>query len=433
MSARSASGLRVALALGLAACGSDVPPWQPPDACSLPVAPGHVCDVTEACCRQRLTTAVADHLGVPALVGLTVELTPSSEYCAEVSSLGWAGDQLQDALQTEALLRFGLHRRAHRSQAAVAAAVTCSFFAGWYDSWTGMLRLVVPDDPAERELDKEMIVFAHEVVHAHQDLRYGLADWRKAHRLAGGESEAASAVIEGQAELVEHFVRLGLEDTGPADVDWQAWADGRWQALVAEVDAAAEPWLTERYDFRYRFGTGLAVGRYLAAGGRAEATWALFDAPPQTTRQVMDIVWTGSDQGTPEVTHAPPDLSDSAAELGLWWFDTWRLDAWQAALWLAPDLGAAEALDATAGWSGGEVQVFVVDQGGDLDPVFVLATTWATPADADAFADAIELAYEQRAGFSDSALVQVAGGTVRFVQAGAPSLVAALGATLSAP
>ena len=133
------------------------------------------------------------------------------------------------------------------------------------------------------------------------------------------------------------------------------------------------------------------------------------------------------------MTHAPPDLSDSAAELGLWWFDTWRLDAWQAALWLAPDLGAAEALDATAGWSGGEVQVFVVDQGGDLDPVFVLATTWATPADADAFADAIELAYEQRAGFSDSALVQVAGGTVRFVQAGAPSLVAALGATLSAP
>ena len=423
-----ATAYAVALAsLWVPACDAAV------DRCQEPLGFGEACDVAQPCCRSRVIAGVAAALNEAPLHDLPVDLISSQEHCDKQTQVGsWTHDELADGLQATARYRFGLHRELHVSREQVESDTLCSFFAGWYDSWSDRIELVLPDDPADRDLDKEVIVLSHELTHAYQDRRYDIRAWRSSRLGQGHENEALQAVLEGQAELVEHLVREALAGTHADDVDWAGWAVGRRTALLEEVDAAAEPWVSERYDFRYRYGTGLAVRHFLSGDLVANATWALFDETPWTTRQVIEAVEPGASLiFEPVDPHVGADVVEVAEAHGLWWFDTWSLDGWQTALWLAADVGAAAALAATEGWRGSETLVFLQEPA--LDPVFVMTSSWASEADADRFLGAVQAAITARALGIDAFDTHREGDRVVLVQGADAGLVSELAAAARTP
>ena len=152
--------------------------------------------------------------------------------------------------------------------------------------------------------EQQKPVLAHELTHALQDQSYGLEKYMKP-----GETDldkkkeitwqdivndeigtTRQAVVEGQAMVV--LVDYMLAPLGESLLDSPQVVEALKQGmLVGTADAVqfqnAPIYMKEALTFPYRYGIDF-VAEMLTKGGKEKAFHALFQNPPQTTRQIME-------------------------------------------------------------------------------------------------------------------------------------------------
>jgi hypothetical protein len=249
---------------------------------------------------------------------------------------------------------------------------------GYYDD--DEQRMVVVSD---RGLDTEAkITYAHEYTHALQDAAFDL------------DSLDTEAVGEDDRSLA----RVTLIE-GDATVTMLAWAFANLSpeelqdyALGAQVpDTSGIPqWMVDQLAFPYETGllwTGALAGSPLAPtfGSIDEA----FDAPPDSTEQVMDETLDAWIEREQPIAVTAPDMTDA---LGNDWREVESSTVGQATIQIMLEhFGAAgsEASTAAAGWGGDRA---TVAYGPDDAFAVTWRTVWDTPEDAAEFAAAYEAA-----------------------------------------
>lgn len=249
-------------------------------------------------------------------------------------------------LEVEALLRIGV---LDGEDATTVTRSVLDFYVsqvlGLYDA---SARQMVVVEGAGGDIGAEM-VFAHELEHAAQDIRFGLPG--KVEMLAGdGDAQrAAAAVAEGEAIVVMVEVMSGGGRLEAADLD-----AGTGELLAnlgaLQPDLPGVPrFLVAETLFPYTEGTRLVV-EALQRGGWG-AVEALMRQPPLSTEQILH----------PERHADPPRVvRDSELPLLPAQFEVVHRDVlgeWGLRTWLEGALPAAAAAAAAAGWDGDILRV----------------------------------------------------------------------------
>ena len=257
--------------------------------------------------------------------------------------------------------------------------------AGFYDPQVGRMYIV----SGQGWTGVERLTYVHEFTHALQDQVYdletGLRFSDEACREGGERCRALSALIEGDATLVEEqWLRTYAR---PEDLE----------ALLALSSTVASPvfdsapaFLQKDLLFPYEHGLEYVRTLYLRDG------WSSVDRvhshPPESTEAILHP---GSSPG-PAATAV--DLGDQAAALGEGWreLSAGVLGEWYTRLMLETQLAEGESETAAAGW-GGDAYVALRNDAAGTEAL-VLLTVWDRPLDAYEFASAMVRLAEARFG-----------------------------------
>ncbi len=372
--------MRWAPALALAALAACDPDAAPP--CEQPFARGETCDVALACCRERIATAVEALLGGRPIGELEYEVATLEAFRQDDAEARWARSELHDAAWSDALRWLGFVRAALPSvDDAVGEARR---FAGRYRSGQRRVQLVIPPRAEDRAPAPEMDTLAHELAHAWQDANVSLEAFYAG--VEGADARAARAmVVEGHADFVQALFRADVEGLPLDRLDWTRWARDVRAHYFEGVDAAEVPWLTERMSAPYVFGLAVMANRFVDFGHDVAALDFLFAEPPGSLAAAMGLA-TGTFPGDARPIPVWTPREETLAHVGLLWLGERDLTAWDAALRVAAELGAAPAFDLAQASRGAGVRLFVTLA---ADPLALFASTWSLEAHARAFADTV--------------------------------------------
>lgn len=236
-------------------------------------------------------------------------------------------------------------------------------------------------------------LLAHEFTHALQDQHFELLKLLNAKPYNFDRSEAAFAVVEGDAMNVEHRVEEG--DAAWAHRTPEEIArieEARFSAFRKELGALFPALLTETFIFRYRDGSRLVETARRRGGERAVDE--LFARPPASSEQVLH----------PQKYFANEQPREAQ-------FDATKLNAtgWRESVstplgelgargLLLKSLSRMEAERAAAGWGGDRAYLF---ERGAGEMLFVWQTAWDRTDDAREFFrayNALQLARGATAG-----------------------------------
>jgi hypothetical protein len=277
---------------------------------------------------------------------------------------------------------------------AISASVFGEGVAGYYDPRSKRLRIVsgtTPDALGE-------MVLSHELTHALEDQRFGLA-------VSEGESDDAAlarlALVEGTATLVmqEYLLRyVGAE---------KALSGALASAFQTGPDLPK--FLQDQLVWPYLGGAQFAQALKQRGGG----TWKLVDLAdrvrvPDSTEQVMHPEkWIAVEPPVPVPLNVKLDAGWRRTAAGTW-------GEWQTKELLGGDASAA------AGWGGDRYELWQRGSCGAppcrADDVLVMRWRWDTERDAGEFESALH------AVRVDGATVQAHGDTVTLVLAPTPAL-----------
>jgi hypothetical protein len=230
----------------------------------------------------------------------------------------------------------------------------------------------------------ERLTLAHELTHAIDDQHFRLARTDGIAAACRDDTfDAALGAIEGSAQFFS--VKL-LFEFPPADGDFSGLD------LGGGMPDGVPPFMVRLLLWPYTAGQAF-ITQLDIRGGVDEVDGALRRFPV-STEQVLHPERYPTDRPT------PVDVSDLSGRLGPGWGD---LDVMQVGeAWLSTMLGlrlsSSVAEGAAAGWDGGLYRAFT----DGTDVAVVLATTWDSPADAEAFEQA---AREWFAAEGDAVLV----------------------------
>lgn len=274
---------------------------------------------------------------------------------------------------------------------------------GFYDPATG--ELVYLGDGTDLGLTERQVL-AHELTHALDDQWFDLTRLDALISSCRDEAfQAALGLVEGSAQ----YFSIQAVASDP-DLDFGDIASGLLEALAAGGGPeGVPPFVQELQTWPYIDGPAFVAA--VAEGGTGAVDDA-FHRPPTTTEQVMH----------PETypTERPRQIQipDLAMAVGPGWGD---LDAmvvgeqWLRAM-LALELDRDQAADAADGWDGAAYRAW--SDGRDV--IVALETAWDTPADADAFAEALTVWVGER---DTASIVRVGDDEVTLVAATDPQLV----------
>ena len=222
--------------------------------------------------------------------------------------------------------------------------------AAFYSPRDQAITIIEGENRSPEQQAFETATLAHEFVHAAQDREVGIADFRQWQTLSTDAYTARSAIIEGEAELVETWMQWFFgQDNEPHNADWDARFSDRIQGFKNAVHDAPSPYAVARLYFLYPTGESWATENYLE-GGMANVR-ALFENPPNTTVALMappgelgqglpiDI----NCQSPPVAPGLRPVIRDTMGALGLvsfmstftgiddaWWFSRfWHADRYE--------------------------------------------------------------------------------------------------------
>lgn len=241
---------------------------------------------------------------------------------------------------------------------------------GYYDDKTKEMAIVQRGGafgPMER------VTLAHEFTHALQDQRFGLDSLEREDLSNGDRSLARTGLVEGDASLLTQQWVLGNLTFEEVLELTRAALDPEQLAVLASV-----PRLISR-QLEFPYADGLLFATHLFEQGGWAAVDAAYQAPPDSTEQVMHPEKYTSREAP--VVVAPPVMP---ADLGEGWTEGWSdtMGELGASVWLEPTAGTRVAADAAAGWGGDRV---VMLEGPDGAWLIAWQTVWDTPADAEAF------------------------------------------------
>lgn len=295
-----------------------------------PCAQGlELCDIRQLSCQQSTFDYVQCIRGSDDAVLPPVTTMTRDEYLDGTSQ----GDEEQDEDRASSAERFAVALRAFGYSRVVepddyveeADREVGSQVSAFYSIDDDEI-VVIADEGQVLNTRRHVTVLAHEMVHALQDqegalesLYEGIAD--ADHRLA------RLAVIEGEAELMESFADVSLQDIAPTAVDWNGY-HGRFQtAALATVLESTVPHSIARLVFPYPWGSELMINSYFTPEGYANVRERR-DTPPEATWQflarrfdevAMDEAASERFPGSVSVPELPNGYEqDSAQTFGAW-------------------------------------------------------------------------------------------------------------------
>ena len=244
---------------------------------------------------------------------------------------------------------------------------------GLFDTEENVLFILAEGD--EFTLSNELTV-AHEVTHGLQQQHFNIRDIRDPYEDNSDRRRAITALIEGDATLVEIIYRLRVFDE-------RQQQRHREESQEADLSAyrAAPPFLQRTVAFPYFEGANFAIGLFQQTGDFSVID-ATYDALPESTEQILHPERLGVDSPV-EIT-----LPDLASVLGAGWSEI-DLDV-MGELFLAALLEGVlevdEAGQAAAGW-GGDAFLLLEDPAGN--EALASVSAWDTAEDAEVFSSAL--------------------------------------------
>jgi hypothetical protein len=256
--------------------------------------------------------------------------------------------------------------------------------AGYYDPQVETMYIVA----GQGWTGVERLIYVHEFTHTLQDhlfdLEAGLMYSEEACRESGERCRALSALIEGDATLVEEqWLRTFA---GPEDIEELLAFSS---TIGSPVLDSAPAFLQKDLLFPYEHGLEYIRTLYLRDG------WASVDRvyldPPETTEEILH----------PGIAPGPTvavTLGDLAAAQGEGWRELGAgvLGEWHTRLMLEAQLAGDEAETAAAGWGGDAYVALRNDATGNES--LALLTVWDRPRDAYEFATAMVRLAQARFG-----------------------------------
>ncbi len=235
--------------------------------------------------------------------------------------------------------------------------------------------LLVLADTDEFTLSNELTV-AHEVAHALQQQHFNIRDIRDPYEDNSDRLRAITALIEGDASLVELIYRLRVFNDAQREQHME-------ESRSADLSAyrAAPLFIQRTVAFPYFEGANFAIYLYQQYGDFT-AIDAAYEALPESTEQILHPELYGLDSPV-EVT--VPDL---AAALGEGWSEVDRDvmgELYIAALLegaLPPDTAAVAA----AGWGGDALLLLEAPSGSDA---LISVSVWDSTEDAQEYSSAL--------------------------------------------
>lgn len=260
--------------------------------------------------------------------------------------------------------------------ATLAASFTAASSTAIYSPFDKRVLLLLAPERGEHARTDEPLL-AHELTHALQDQHFDLLKLLTARPYNFDRTEAAFAIVEGDATSVqrrvergESYARLSPEEVGRQE-------EARFGAYRNEAGRLFPPLLTETFIFRYRDGVRLV--ETLRRRGGVHAADELFRRPPASSEQVLH----------PEKYFAneqPREVRIDEEQL--------RREGWSVAAstplgeigvrgLLLKSLSRKDADSAAAGWGGDCAYLF--EREGRRSSLFAWETAWDTATDAQEF------------------------------------------------
>lgn len=229
------------------------------------------------------------------------------------------------------------------------------------------------------EVDESLL--GHEFTHALQDQHFDLLKLLTAKPYNFDRSEAAFALVEGDAMNVQHRLEEGEAAWARLTPDEVARIEeSRFATYRKEFGALFPPLLTETFIFRYRDGARLVETARRKGGERAIDE--LFTRPPASSEQVLHPEkYFANEQ--PREAHI-----DEAKLTAAGWHVTVSTPLGELGVrgLLLKSLSRRDAERAAAGWGGDRAYLFERDGGGEGgDTLFVWKSVWDRTEDAQEF------------------------------------------------
>lgn len=268
--------------------------------------------------------------------------------------------------------------------------------AGLYDPETRRMKTITltGEQPGERLLLLEQIVYVHEFTHALQDANFGLESLLDEDAAIENPDRALAitALIEGDATaMMNDFTLMALQDNPLAAIGLLG------QAAVSGIPEGIPQILIDELTMPYIQGE-VFVRALIAEGGweRVNAAY-LPENLPQSTEQILHPEKYLAGELPIEVSLAD-DGTAALATLGEGWallYDR-PLGEFYLREYLKTQLPTAQAIRAARGWGGDRYQLFFNED--ENARAWVMRIVWDTPADSDDFVAAYLTFGETRFG-----------------------------------
>ena len=252
--------------------------------------------------------------------------------------------------------------------------VYSNIVVGMFDTEENVL--FVLSDADEFTLSNELTV-AHEVTHALQQQHFNIRDIRDPYEDNSDRRRAITALIEGDASLVEIIYRLRVFDERQQQRHME-----ESQAVDLSAYRAAPPFIQRTVAFPYFEGANFAISLYQQTGDFSVIDEA-YHALPESTEQILHPELYGQDS---PIEIAMPDL---VSALGDGWTELDRDvmgELFLAALLQGGIFPVETAGMAAAGW-GGDAYLLLEEPTGN--EALVSVSTWDTVEDSEDFRSAL--------------------------------------------
>lgn len=344
------------------------------------------CDILSSACQQEVfglmacarNEAPADRQLPPVL--MMTEDDAIAAVSAAAEGLGAEEPSETFGAEVRGLEMLGLIEAGLLEQQSDVISVTVESVVAFYLIPTREIVIIDRQNPLD-DLDANATL-AHELVHAMQDGRHGLAQFTSSHSPSSDASLAAASVIEGEATFYQLLMMFAYEGVDFDSVDYRVTLDNLAELGRGMTLEAGSPMITATGIFPYTQGARYTGAHWLR--GQGPAVDALYAEPPGTSLEVMAGGWTDTPLAILDFETPPQPLAGHSAvsdDVAGAWVVFGVLGA------LSPELESASSLEALAKrWRGDRLWVYQSD-----DDAGSVAALWAIAwDDPDAASSAAE-------------------------------------------
>jgi hypothetical protein len=241
------------------------------------------CDILDPTCQENTVGLVRCLRGTPGTQVPAIRLMTKEQFEAELRSTVAEEDHTWDQVHEEGYGFLGLLAPGSLVPGAWIES-TVKRVAGSYRWKDKQIIVLVSDGDAERDLEHDTLVLAHEVVHALQDKEYDLRQWFEP-AATSDTNLAAMSVVEGEARLYQTLLAACFWGLPAEGLDltkrFSAYAKFADEELLKE----ASPLLHAKSGFPYGHGARFVHLHWQRDGHHGID--GLFAAPPVATHPIL--------------------------------------------------------------------------------------------------------------------------------------------------